>query len=77
MITLALTGDVMLGRWVAETLDHHQRPEEPWGEVVLAARPERRWSLGRGGRVVVRVSGSLGGAYRGWLIVRLISSSLR
>jgi poly-gamma-glutamate capsule biosynthesis protein CapA/YwtB (metallophosphatase superfamily) len=33
MITLALTGDVMLGRGVAETLDHHQHPEEPWGDV--------------------------------------------
>jgi poly-gamma-glutamate capsule biosynthesis protein CapA/YwtB (metallophosphatase superfamily) len=33
MITLALTGDVMLGRGVAESLDHHQRPEEPWGDV--------------------------------------------
>jgi poly-gamma-glutamate capsule biosynthesis protein CapA/YwtB (metallophosphatase superfamily) len=33
MITLALTGDVMLGRGVAETLDSHLRPEEPWGDV--------------------------------------------
>ena len=33
MITLALTGDVMLGRGVAESLDHRMRPEEPWGDV--------------------------------------------
>jgi len=33
MITLALMGDVMLGRNVAETLDYHLRPEEPWGDV--------------------------------------------
>ena len=34
MITLALTGDVMLGRGVAEALDYHMRPEEPWGDVL-------------------------------------------
>lgn len=34
MITLALTGDVMLGRGVAEALDDHMRPEEPWGDVM-------------------------------------------
>jgi len=33
-------------------------------EVVLAGRPERRWPLGCDGRVVVRVSRSLGGAYK-------------
>jgi poly-gamma-glutamate capsule biosynthesis protein CapA/YwtB (metallophosphatase superfamily) len=33
MITLALTGDVMLGRGVNETL-HAVRPEEPWGDVL-------------------------------------------
>jgi poly-gamma-glutamate capsule biosynthesis protein CapA/YwtB (metallophosphatase superfamily) len=33
MITLALTGDVMLGRRVAEALNDHMRPEEPWGDV--------------------------------------------
>jgi poly-gamma-glutamate capsule biosynthesis protein CapA/YwtB (metallophosphatase superfamily) len=33
MITLALTGDVMLGRGVNETL-HAARPEEPWGDVL-------------------------------------------
>jgi poly-gamma-glutamate capsule biosynthesis protein CapA/YwtB (metallophosphatase superfamily) len=33
MITLALTGDVMLGRGVGETLDYRMRPEEPWGEM--------------------------------------------
>jgi poly-gamma-glutamate capsule biosynthesis protein CapA/YwtB (metallophosphatase superfamily) len=33
MITLALTGDVMLGRGVAESLDHRMRPEESWGDV--------------------------------------------
>src|SRR5215210_7595482 len=33
MITLALTGDVMLGRGVAEALNHHLRPGEPWGDV--------------------------------------------
>jgi poly-gamma-glutamate capsule biosynthesis protein CapA/YwtB (metallophosphatase superfamily) len=33
MITLALTGDVMLGRRVAEVLNDHMRPEEPWGDV--------------------------------------------
>lgn len=34
MITLALTGDVMLGRGVAESLGDHMRPEEPWGDVM-------------------------------------------
>src|SRR5215208_1434921 len=34
MITLALTGDVMLGRGVAEALDDHMRLEEPWGDVM-------------------------------------------
>jgi poly-gamma-glutamate capsule biosynthesis protein CapA/YwtB (metallophosphatase superfamily) len=34
MITLALTGDVMLGRRVAEALNDHMRPEEPWGDVM-------------------------------------------
>ncbi len=34
MITLALTGDVMLGRGVAEVLDNHMRPEAPWGDVM-------------------------------------------
>ena len=34
MITLTLTGDVMLGRGVAEALDYHMRPEEPWGDVM-------------------------------------------
>jgi poly-gamma-glutamate capsule biosynthesis protein CapA/YwtB (metallophosphatase superfamily) len=33
MITLALMGDVMLGRRVAEALNDHMRPEEPWGDV--------------------------------------------
>jgi len=33
MITLALTGDVMLGRRVTEALNDHMRPEEPWGDV--------------------------------------------
>jgi poly-gamma-glutamate capsule biosynthesis protein CapA/YwtB (metallophosphatase superfamily) len=33
MLTLALTGDVMLGRGVNETL-HAVRPEEPWGDVL-------------------------------------------
>jgi poly-gamma-glutamate capsule biosynthesis protein CapA/YwtB (metallophosphatase superfamily) len=31
--TLALTGDVMLGRGVKETL-HSVRPEEPWGDAL-------------------------------------------
>jgi poly-gamma-glutamate capsule biosynthesis protein CapA/YwtB (metallophosphatase superfamily) len=35
MITLALTGDVMLGRGVAEAIDRRLlRPEEPWGDVI-------------------------------------------
>jgi poly-gamma-glutamate capsule biosynthesis protein CapA/YwtB (metallophosphatase superfamily) len=34
MVNLALTGDVMLGRGVAETLAHRMRPEEPWGDVM-------------------------------------------
>ena len=34
MITLALMGDVMLGRKVAEALDRYMRPEEPWGDVM-------------------------------------------
>jgi poly-gamma-glutamate capsule biosynthesis protein CapA/YwtB (metallophosphatase superfamily) len=35
MITLALTGDVMLGRGVAEAIDRRLlRPEEPWGDVL-------------------------------------------
>jgi poly-gamma-glutamate capsule biosynthesis protein CapA/YwtB (metallophosphatase superfamily) len=34
MITLALTGDVMLGRGVAAVLDDHMRPEAPWGDVM-------------------------------------------
>lgn len=34
MITLAMTGDVMLGRKVAEVLDRHMLPEEPWGDVM-------------------------------------------
>jgi poly-gamma-glutamate capsule biosynthesis protein CapA/YwtB (metallophosphatase superfamily) len=33
MITLALTGDVMLGRGVAETFNYRLHPEEPWGDV--------------------------------------------
>src|SRR5215212_7620739 len=34
MITLALMGDVMLGRNVAEALSYRMRPEEPWGDVM-------------------------------------------
>jgi poly-gamma-glutamate capsule biosynthesis protein CapA/YwtB (metallophosphatase superfamily) len=34
MITLALMGDVMLGRRVAEALNRHMGPEEPWGGVM-------------------------------------------
>jgi poly-gamma-glutamate capsule biosynthesis protein CapA/YwtB (metallophosphatase superfamily) len=34
MLNLALTGDVMLGRGVAEALNSHLRPEEPWGDVM-------------------------------------------
>jgi poly-gamma-glutamate capsule biosynthesis protein CapA/YwtB (metallophosphatase superfamily) len=34
MVNLALTGDVMLGRGVAEALDYQMRPEEPWGDVM-------------------------------------------
>ena len=34
MITLALMGDVMLGRKVAEVLNHTMRPEGPWGDVM-------------------------------------------
>src|SRR5215204_716535 len=34
MITLALMGDVMLGRRVAEALNYHMGPEEPWGSVM-------------------------------------------
>jgi poly-gamma-glutamate capsule biosynthesis protein CapA/YwtB (metallophosphatase superfamily) len=35
MITLALTGDVMLGRGVAEAIDRRLlRPEELWGDVM-------------------------------------------
>ena len=35
MITLALMGDVMLGRKVAEALSSYRmRPEEPWGDVM-------------------------------------------
>src|ERR671916_2179660 len=34
MITLALTGDVMLGRGVAEAHDGRMHPEEPWGDVM-------------------------------------------
>ena len=34
MITLALMGDVMLGRRVAEALNYHMGPEEPWGGVM-------------------------------------------
>src|SRR5215212_10473184 len=30
MITLALMGDVMLGRRVAEALNYHMGPEQPW-----------------------------------------------
>jgi poly-gamma-glutamate capsule biosynthesis protein CapA/YwtB (metallophosphatase superfamily) len=37
MITLALTGDVMLGRGVNETL-RAARPEEPWGDVLPLLR---------------------------------------
>ena len=37
MITLALTGDVMLGRGVNETLPD-VRPEEPWGDVLPLLR---------------------------------------
>src|SRR5918912_2568709 len=33
MITVALTGDVMLGRGVNETLSE-VRPEEPWGDTL-------------------------------------------
>jgi poly-gamma-glutamate capsule biosynthesis protein CapA/YwtB (metallophosphatase superfamily) len=34
VITLALTGDAMLGRRVAEVLNDRMRPEEPWGDVM-------------------------------------------
>ena len=35
MITLALTGDVILGRGVAEAIDRRLlRPGEPWGDVT-------------------------------------------
>ena len=34
MVKLALAGDVMLGRGVAETLDARMRPEELWGDVI-------------------------------------------
>jgi poly-gamma-glutamate capsule biosynthesis protein CapA/YwtB (metallophosphatase superfamily) len=34
MIALALMGDVMLGRKVAEALSYRMRPEEPWGGVM-------------------------------------------
>jgi poly-gamma-glutamate capsule biosynthesis protein CapA/YwtB (metallophosphatase superfamily) len=34
MITLALMGDVMLGRRVAEALNYHMGPEEPWGGMM-------------------------------------------
>jgi poly-gamma-glutamate synthesis protein (capsule biosynthesis protein) len=34
MITLALMGDVMLGRRVAEALNYYMGPEEPWGGVM-------------------------------------------
>src|SRR5215210_2105475 len=34
MLNLALTGDVMLGRGVADALDSHTCPEEPWGDVT-------------------------------------------
>ena len=34
MITLALMGDVMLGRRVAEALSYRMHPEEPWGDVM-------------------------------------------
>ena len=34
MISLALIGDVMLGRKVDEALKDHMRPEEPWGDVM-------------------------------------------
>ena len=34
MITLAMAGDVMLGRGVADALNYHMRPEEPWGDVM-------------------------------------------
>jgi poly-gamma-glutamate capsule biosynthesis protein CapA/YwtB (metallophosphatase superfamily) len=34
MITLALIGDIMLGRKVAEALSYRMRPEEPWGDVM-------------------------------------------
>jgi poly-gamma-glutamate capsule biosynthesis protein CapA/YwtB (metallophosphatase superfamily) len=37
MTTLALTGDVMLGRGVNETL-RAARPEEPWGDVLPLLR---------------------------------------
>jgi poly-gamma-glutamate capsule biosynthesis protein CapA/YwtB (metallophosphatase superfamily) len=34
MLSLALIGDVMLGRKVDEALKDHMRPEEPWGDVM-------------------------------------------
>jgi poly-gamma-glutamate capsule biosynthesis protein CapA/YwtB (metallophosphatase superfamily) len=34
MLNLALTGDVMLGRGVAEALEYQMRPGEPWGDVM-------------------------------------------
>jgi hypothetical protein len=48
------------------------------GQVVLAGRLERGRPLGCGGaRVVMPVAECIGAGYRGWLIVRLISSSSR
>jgi poly-gamma-glutamate synthesis protein (capsule biosynthesis protein) len=38
MITLALLGDVMLGRGVNETL-REMRPEELWGDVLTLMLP--------------------------------------
>jgi len=58
MITLALTGDVMLGRGVAEVLDNRMRPEAPWGDVMplldaagTGAMPVGGVAAGAGGSV--------------------------
>ena len=46
MITLALMGDVMLGRRVAEALNYHMGPEEPWGGVLnLKTRIKLTWGV--------------------------------
>ena len=67
MITLALTGDVMLGRGVAAVLDDHMRPEAPgdvmpfWTQLTYASSTWSALSRITSGRGPARPKSSISG----------------